>query len=273
MAADQLKQRLQDSATKLQNIVSSLSSISPISLHSDCQDKIREFELMANQLDTTRDLIEPREHARYLLQQLLLVTDVNTNIIDYCGTTIPFSNARLLLFQSYLSITWAVCDSITTAISPLICNKASSLDHSKPPNLVTHFVKEDSNIAYYSNLFLNRNYGWPVCVSYVIRNHFLHDGALSNGNDFFAGKRVVDRYDISNKGWDFLNNQMRNKYNKILNTYHRLDNSYVWPWHRNDLLKLLELCNQEIDEALIFLVGSVDMVALQVDNLLGRDRI
>jgi len=264
MAAEQLKQRLQDSATKLQE-VSSLIRLSSISLHSDCQDKIREFELMANQLDTTRDLIEPREHARYLLQQLPLVTDINTNIVDYCGTRIPFSNARLLLFQSYLSITWAVCDSITTAISPFICKKVNT------PNLVTHFVKEDSNIAYYSNLFLNRNYGWHICVSYAIRNHFVHDGALHNGNDFFTSKRVVDRYDISDNGWDFLNTELGERYKKILNTYHRLDNS--WPWHRNDLLKLLELCNEEIDEALIFLVGSVDMVALQVDNLLGRDRI
>jgi hypothetical protein len=53
---------------------------------------------------------------------------------------------------------------------------------------------------------------------------------------------------------------------------HRLSDS--WPWHRDNLLKLLELCSDEIDEALICLVGwSVGMATLQARYLLERDLI
>jgi len=161
MTAEKLTQCLENNANELRGIVSSLNLIpSPLSLHNDCITEIREFELMANQLDATRNLIEPREHARNILKQLPSVTNSNTNLIDYHGKGIPFSNARILWFQGYLSMTWAICDSITTAISPLFFSKSTYSNSSR--QLLAHFVKEDKHSAYYSHLFLNRNYGWPI---------------------------------------------------------------------------------------------------------------
>jgi hypothetical protein len=272
MAADQLKQLLEDSATDLNRIVARFNSISPSSLHSDCQDKIKEFDLMGKQLNATCNLIEPREHARNSLYQLQLpsVTDPDTGMTSYCGITIPFSHARILLFQSYLSMTWAICDLITAAISPLVCTQGTCLNRANPPQLLTHFVKDDKYSVYYSSLFLKLNYGWAIGISYVIRNHFFHDGALSSGKDFFAGINVADGFDISRNGWNFLEKELLEKH-KLKQDYHRLS-TLIWPWYPNDLLKLLELCNQEIDEALIFLVSwSVGMATSQVESLLIRD--
>lgn len=269
MTAEKLKQRLQDSATDLRQIVSSLCLISSPSLPSECVNEIVKFDEMANQLAAICDLIEPREHARKLLQQLPLFTDSSTDLVDYQGTKIPFSNARILGFQGYLSMTWAIGDSITIAISPLICSRAACKNLSNPPQLLTHFIKSDSHSNYYSSFFLSLGYGWAIGISYVIRNHFFHDGVLRSGKDFFVSKSVADGFDISPEGWAFLEQEMADKH-KIRNEQHRL--STPWPWHRNNLLNLLEVCNDEMDEALNCLVGwSVGMATLQARYLLERD--
>jgi hypothetical protein len=271
MTAEKLKQRLQQSASDLRLIVTTLSSISSPSIHTDCIDEIRKFETIANQLSSICDLLNPRENAHKLLQQLPLITDPSTDIVDYHGIKIPFSNARILGFQGYISMTWSICDSITTAIAPLICTESTCKDRSNPPQLLTHFIKESKYSSYYTAYFLKLNYGWAIGVSYVIRNHFFHDGAsLQNGKDFFVGISLADEFDISNEGWDFLEKEMAEKHNKLKNDHHRLVSS--WPWHRNNLLNLLRLCNEEIDEALTCLVGwAVGMATLQARYLLERD--
>lgn len=269
MTAQKLKQQMQDSAIELRQIVTTLGLITSPSLPPTCISEIKKFDEMANQLAATCDLIESREHARKLLQQLPSITDSSTDMVTYHGTKLPFSSARILGFQSYLSMTWAICDSITTAISPLACTGSTHLNRTNPPQLLTHFVKDDKHSAYYSSLFLNLGYGWAIGISYTIRNHFFHDGALCSGKDFFAGKSVANEFDISQQGWDFIEKQMADKH-KLKRDQHRL--STPWPWHRNNLLNLLELCNDEIDEALICLVGwSVGMAKLQAHYLLKRD--
>jgi hypothetical protein len=265
MTGEKLKQRLQQSASELRLIVSSLSSISSPSIHNDCIDKIRKFETMANQLSSICDLISSREQAHKLLKQLPSITDPSTDIIDYHGISIPFNNARILGFQSYLSMTWSLCDSITTAIAPLIFTESICKDRSNPPQLLTHFIKDSKCSSYYITYFLKVNYSWAIGISYVIRNHFVHDGALRNGKDFFVGISLADEFDISSEGWDFLEKQMAEKH-RLKNDHHRLGSP--WPWHRNNLLNLLEVCNEEIDEALCFIVGSsVGMATLQARYL------
>jgi len=269
MTAEKLTQRLHDSASELRQIGNSRGLITSISLHLDCISELEKFDEIANNLTATCDLVAVREDARHLLHNLPLIANSSTNLVDYHGTKIPFSNARLLGFQGYLSMTWAICDSITTAISPLICTGTTCKDRTNPPQLLTHFLKSTKDSTYYSAYFLKLNYGWPIGVSYVIRNHFFHDGALWQGEDFFAGKRVEDKFEISQKGWTFLLDQMQKKHNLEINQ-HRLSDS--WPWHQDNLLKLLELCNDEIDEALSCLVGwSVGMATLQARYLLERD--
>lgn len=184
MTAEKLKQRLQKSAEDLPISVSTLDSIPLPSLHTHCIDEIRKFEAMAKELSSICDLIDAREDARQLLQQLPLVADSSLDLVDYHGRKIHFRSARLLGFQCYLSMTWAICDSITTAIAPLICTEFTCTTRNNPPQLLTHFIKSEKNSPYYSASFLKLNYGWPIGVSYVIRNHFVHDGALRNGKDF-----------------------------------------------------------------------------------------
>ena len=271
MAADQLKQRLQHSEVKLREIATGFSIDPNSSLHEDCKTEIKKFPSQADKLVEISNLIDTREYVRGLLHQLLLDVDRSTNAVNFLGREIHFNHARLQFFLSYLSLTWAVCDSVTLIISPLVCNQSISLNQSKPLQL-SRLVEEENDSAYYNHLFLNRNYSWPICISYIIRNHFVHDGTiLSNGKNFFAGSNVIDGYDISPDGWNFLNKQIK-KFKHVKQDYHRIGSSYDWLTPQNNLLQLLESCNDEIDEALSCLVTwSVGMLTLQIECLLKRD--
>lgn len=272
MKVEALKQRLKQSATDLRQILNTLDSITSPSLHTDCQDEFRQLDQMADILASTCSLIEAKEYARQLLQKLPLIADSSTDVVDYHRIEIPFSTARLLGFQGYLSTTWAICDSIIPEIALLLFSKSVGKSRSSPPNLLTQLVKNDA-VAHYNSSFLLKNYGWPIAVSYVIRNHFVHDGASYCGYDFFTGKGKTDEYQISltsSRGWSFLEEQMKKKHNEVKKEYTRLTDP--WTWHHYKLLKLLEVCNDEIDEALSCLVGwSVGMATLQARYLLERD--
>jgi len=162
MTSDKLKQRLQESVNVLRSIVNSLDSLPSTSLHPSCVDEIRKFDMMANTLHSICDRIEIREYARQLLNNLLDTTDSTTNIVDYHGTRMPFSTARMLGFITYLSMTWTICDSITTVVAPLVCTE-SYKDKINPPQLLTYFIrdnkKENKLSSYYSAYFLQVNYG------------------------------------------------------------------------------------------------------------------
>jgi len=275
MTAEKLKECLQESATELMNIVTGLEQIKQIvslSLCEKLQDEFKEFEIMANTLASTCDLIDAREYARQLLHNLPSMADPNNDIVDYHGITIPFHAARLLGFQSYLSMTWAVCDSIIPAISLLLFDKTTSKSQSNPPTLINQIIKNNKT-SHFNSVFIINGYGFPIVVSYIIRNHFVHDGASNCGRDFFAGRSRAYEYKISSidsSGWHFLESQIREKYSSIKKEHTRLTD--MWPWHQDNLLKLLELCNDEIDEALSCLVRwSVGMATLQARYLLERD--
>jgi hypothetical protein len=274
MTAEKLKERLRDSATELMNIVTEIERMKQmfsLSLCEKLQDEFKEFEIMANTLVFTCDLIDAREYARQLLHNLLSIADPN-NIVDYHGITIPFHAARLLGFQSYLSMTWAVCDSIIPAISLLLFDQTTSKNQSSPPTLI-NLIKKKNKTSHFNSVFIINGYGFPIVVSYIIRNHFVHDGASNCGRDFFAGRSRAYEYKISSSdssGWLFLESQIREKYSTIKKEHTRLTD--IWPWHQDNLLKLLELCNDEIDEALSCLVGwFVGMARLQAHYLLERD--
>ncbi len=273
MTAELLQQQLQRAATALREVPNSLSLFTS-SLPSGCTDKLESLESIAAHLASVCGLIEIREVARHFLHQLPLQRvplnplTGNLELVNYQGEEIPFSTARLLAFQSYLAITWSVCDSITTVLAPLVCSQHACNDRGNPPQLLTHFIKSDKNTAYYSSFLLAQSYGFPVGISYIIRNHFIHDGALFYGQDFFESQSISDKFRISQSGWKVLEDGL--KKHGLIKTQTRA--LLLWPWHQDDLLQLLELCSDEMDEALEYLIdSSVASVLAQARYLLKRD--
>jgi hypothetical protein len=142
-------------------------------------------------------------------------------------------------------------------------------DPKKPPQLVSHFVagkgpeERAAAISFYS---LRHSFGWPIAISYALRNHFLHDGA---GVDFFDGPTATSAFKISDRGWARVLERVKEY--SVNSTHSRLGTTWA-PSAGDDLRKVLDICAPEIDEALGVLVGSACQVAMaHVGLMLGED--
>ena len=124
MISERLKKIINNSIQKLQEIVNTLDAFSSISLSQKSQDEIKSFDDIAISLKAIITLIDAREYNLSVLQNLCsqIVQNSNPESIYYQGMEVPFKIARLLGFQSYLSITWAICDSVTKLIGNFVCS-------------------------------------------------------------------------------------------------------------------------------------------------------
>ncbi len=96
-------------------------------------------------------------------------------------------------------------------------------------------------------------FGWPVAVSYALRNHFLHDGGRRSGASFFEGTTSASGFAINQKAWMDLEEVARAYGVQRDQTRPGL----AWPTSpQDDLRVLLDVCETETDEALGVLVSS-----------------
>src|SRR6266542_343055 len=117
-------------------------------------------------------------------------------------------------------------------------------------------------IAFYS---LRQSFGWPIAISYALRNHFLHDGG---GGDFYAGPTAASAFKISADGWARIAERV--KTHKVDATHSRLGGTWT-PSAGDDLRKILDTCAPEIDEALGVLVGSAcELAKVHIGFMLGE---
>lgn len=280
MTAEKLKKRINNAVEELRKIVNTLGVCSSISDKS--QEQIKNFDNIATSLKAIISLIDAREYALQILRNLCSQTfsDRDPNMVNYQGMKIPFQFARLLGFQSYLSITWAICDSITQLIGTFVCSDNICKNTTQPPQLWQHFLKDGNNLAQQTYFFLKDNYGLPIGISYAIRNHFLHDASIipDTGKNFFESTEVINQFQISPDGKDWLKNKVEGNNNSKkeygLKGY-KFRSNLIQNWYDyDDLLELLELCHGELDDGLGCLIGwSVDSVTSQVKFLLERDDI
>jgi hypothetical protein len=116
---------------------------------------------------------------------------------------------------------------------------------------------------------VRQTFGWPIVLSYAIRNHFVHDGARSGGADFFEGPVAVAAFRISADGSDRVEKQA-DSYG-VERAYQRAGPSWLSA-PRDDLRVVLNACEREMDDALGALLGSACRSLLaHVGFLIGED--
>jgi hypothetical protein len=101
---------------------------------------------------------------------------------------------------------------------------------------------------------IRHTFGFPIGISYAIRNHFLHDGAHDAGTSFFEGPESHAAFRISATAWKRIEARATTRYG-VERTFHRLGAG--WPVTPLDDLRLvLADCEREVDDALGVLLGS-----------------
>jgi hypothetical protein len=212
-------------------------------------------------------------HARAAAVQLLADLEKGADSEDRVvlgSTRVKFQHARLIGVQSYVTTNWALADRVTGLIGRVICPPNAGANPTSPAQLVSHFVQQEKGKipAAVVSKSVRHAYGWPIAISYAIRNHFVHDGAQFDGADFFEGPTARAGFRISEDGWKRVIERAESY--GVEAAHHRAASWPVAP--RDDLRAMLAACECEMDDALGVLLGSAcGTLSWHVTCLMGED--
>ena len=193
-------------------------------------------------------------------------------LVPFIDTRVEFVHVRQLGVQAYLATTWALADQITGMAGRVLCTP-DSFNDMRPAKLVSHFINKGRKSKTASAMCnsLRQAFGWPVGVSYAIRNHFVHGGDDQIVSpDFFEASTAASAFRISVSGWARIVKTARDDY-KVDTSLHRAHED--WPKSPcNDLRKVLRACEREMDKALGVIIGSAcHTLRAHVGLMLGED--
>ena len=262
-----LEERLQDAKTALGKVRMAITRHAG-KLPAEVEAQFVRLADFASHIEHWKQMIVARQVARSLLDDLERRADGNDDVPFGSGKA-KFQTVRLRGVQGYLAAQWALADRLVGMAGQVLCIRSSLQDPKNPPQLVTHFVggkgpeSKTAAIVFYS---LRQSFGWPIAISYALRNHFLHDGA---GGDFFDGPTAASAFKISTEGWERIKDRVRES--KVDTTHSRLGGAWT-PSAGDDLQRILDTCAPESDEALGVLVGAACQIAIaHVGFTLGED--
>jgi hypothetical protein len=193
-----LEERLQDAKTALAKVDGAMARHTG-RLAAEVETQFKALAAFGSHVEHWNQMLAARQAARALLDNLEHQADHNDDV-PYGPTRVKFQTVRLLGVQGYLAAQWALADRLVGMSGQVFCIRNSLQDPKNAPQLVSHFVggkgpeSKTAAIAFYS---LRQSFGWPIAISYALRNHFLHDGA---GGDFFEGPTAASAFKISALG-------------------------------------------------------------------------
>lgn len=146
--------------------------------------------------------------------------------------------------------------------------------------MFVNFIKDGKTSALFLDKFFKGTYGLPIGLSYIIRNFFIHGCALGEGGEFFNGSHVSEGFGISDKAWEYLEGGLHSDKDQNNSKYPQENlrtittftcASELWPWPKDDLRKLLNICHREMDDALgTLLLTACNLLKTLVASLIGE---
>lgn len=266
----ELDERLRDARGVLDRVHAALGR-HPGRLPQDVEDAFRKVTDYRSDIDHCRGLCAARAAAAQVMDALETRTD-GDDCVPLGASRAKYQHVRLISSQSYLAVTWSLSDRITAIVGRVLCTPDAGFNEASPAQLVSHFVQKERKRTTAGTLFesVRHAFGWPIGLSYAIRNHFIHDGAQSSGSDFFEGPTAAAAFRISAPGWARVEKKAEETY-AVDRTLHRA--GVNWPaTPRDDLRVILSACEREVDDALGVLLGSACATLLShAGFMLGED--
>jgi hypothetical protein len=241
----------------------------PGKLAPEVEDLFRNVIQFGGDVEHWIGMLQARSVAAALLVDLEKTADA-TDCVALGTTRVKFQHVRLIGVQSYMTTTWALADRMTGMIGRVLCPPSAGSNPMNPAQLVSHFVQlEKGKIpAAVLSKSVRHMFGWPIAISYAIRNHFVHDGAQFGGSDFFDGPAAGAAFRVSADGWERIVEKAES---------YGVDSSHSrspsWPsTPRDDLRVVLTACEREMDDALGVLLGSAcGSLLSHVGCMVGED--
>jgi len=182
-----LQERLGDAKDMLDQVHAALGR-HPGGLPNEVETSFRGIVDFRADIEHWLGLIQARAVAREVLEALESRADAD-DYVPFGVTRVKYQHVRLVGVQAYLTTNWALADRITGMVGRVLCTPDAGANAMSPAQLVSHFVQKDRKRMTAGALFesVKRAFGWPIGVSYSIRNHFVHDGAQDCGDELFRG--------------------------------------------------------------------------------------
>ncbi len=239
----------------------------PALLPTDLGNSFRALSDYDAEIDHWIGMLDARAVARQFLDGLETRADANQNV-TLGALSAKYHHVRLIGVQAYETTNWSIADSITAMVGRVLCTRAAAFQ----PQLASHFVQKDRKTKTAAVVFdsVKEVFGWPVGISYAIRNHFVHRGGQVGSIDFFEGPLPASAFQISADGWDYIDRTARLEY-EVDQSHHRAGAS--WPSNPTDDLRvLLAICEREMDDALGVLLGAAcGSLLAHVGFMVGED--
>jgi hypothetical protein len=235
----------------------------------DVVTQFNELAAFKADVDAWCGMVAARRAARSLLTDLERQVDDDDTVL--LGTSrAKYEHVRLIGVQAYLSTQWALADRLVGMVGRIVCTATAGLNAAQPAQLVSSFVNADRKKAPAASFYqsIRETFGWPIALSYALRNHFVHDGGQLEGVNFFAGAASDAQFKISEAGWQRVEDKARSY--GVTSSHHRA--GATWPSApRDDLRAILDACERETDDALGVLVGSAcQALAIHVGYMHGE---
>lgn len=212
--------------------------------------------------------LSARTAAWSVLRELEKAADLKDDSIAFGASRIKFADARLLATQAYLSATWALSDKVVDLVGPVAFTKSLANNPNDRSSLAANVLGDGKATSLLLHTSTRDTFGWPIALSYVLRNLFLHEGGHRDGWNFFAGSRPVVAFEVGKDGWDYLGKLARNRWS-VDETYTRAPEKLPGP--QTDLRETLATCEREMDDALgILLVSTCVLVRGHIAALIGE---
>jgi hypothetical protein len=197
-----LGERLRDAKSVLRQVSAALGR-HPGGLPTDVEEVFRGLVDYHGDIDHWIGMVEARAAALQLLDALETKADAD-DCVPLGDARVKYQHVRFIGVQAYVTTTWALADRITGMVGRVLCTPEAGLNGVSPAQLVSHFVQKERKKTTAAALFesVRQAFGWPIGLSYAIRNHFVHDGGQIGGSDLFAGPSAAAAFRMSADGWE-----------------------------------------------------------------------
>jgi len=191
----------------------------------------------------------------YAFEQLMALDSGDSrDLVKHAGTERRFAILRMNYAQSYIGLSWALSDQITAFSGKILC-QASLGNHEKiDAKLVATFITGDENkgeILTPIQKTIRPGFGWPICISYELRNCFLHDGGAVDGTSIFSGTAVETGFGLNPDAWEKVKTKAK------ISEPPAGELPPDWPGSPpSDLRLIFSACERSMDEAFGVLLGT-----------------
>ncbi len=208
------------------------------------------------------------------LQRLHYSPMEDSNSCDSNEQKHRFKIERTLAVTTYLTTTWSLYDKLSNVIGRLLSgdNALKNPLSKENPKLIGTFIgyqsqkndKQNENKKIIHTIGINNIvsdcFGEYICLSYSLRNCFVHEGGTIGKTPIFTGEQLDGVFDISESVAIELNNEIESLYSIKSPTIAKAGN----------LIELLDQCHYEINKCFIaLLMFAIGAFRIQVGAFLS----